>query len=203
MDVEATQAQVNGRNNSESKLFTGYARYVAGPLHLGAIYEKLDEACSGATGPGGVGAPATITNFFGVTITPTAAIACNAGGASSNFTGLLGEYDLKMVKVGAIIGDKTIQALATGVKTDTKWNQINVKVPFAKQWEGRVTYNTLKSESGGATTQDLKGQFFNVNYKLSNRTIVYASMGSQKDDKATDAVGVKEKRTAVGLFHSF
>ncbi len=191
LEVNSTEDQVNTYKVRESKLLTARAMYKSGPLNLGFSTEQLDEKCT-------ANAASTITNFFGVAQT---AGTCNATEVSSSSNTLLAQYDFGMAKVNYITVDKKAQALSTGTKTDTKFNQINVKVPMGARTELRLTTNTSKATNG--TVSDWKGNLVGVNYKFSNRTVAYFFTGSQKDDTATDAVTVKEKRTTVGIAHTF
>ena len=61
----------------------------------------------------------------------------------------------------------------------------------------------MTTDSTGVKSFDGKYSQVGVRYDLSKRTKLYASTGTQKDTAATDAVTVKEKRTAVGIVHSF
>ena len=191
MDTTSTEDQVNGYKNRVNKLLTTRAMYKNGPLNLGITYESSKESCT-VNG-------ATINNYWGASIAvPTA---CSTTEASNTYNALLAQYDFGFAKVNMIHSSKKAEATTTNAKTDTKFNQINVKVPLNAKTELRLTTNSSKATNG--TVSDWKGNFVNVNYDLSKRTKLYASTGSQKDTAATDAVTVKEKRTAVGIVHSF
>jgi predicted porin len=43
----------------------------------------------------------------------------------------------------------------------------------------------------------------NYNHNLSKRTKLYVSIGSQRDEVATDGVTATENRSAFGLVHTF
>jgi predicted porin len=164
--------------------------YKNGPLNLGITYENAKESCT---------LGAATTNYWGGAV--SAASCTTALESTSTFNALLAQYDFGFAKVNYIHSSKKAEAVATNVQTDTKFNQINVKVPLNAQTELRLTTNTSKATNG--TVSDWKGNFVNVNYDLSKRTKLYASTGTQKDTTAADAVTVKEKRTAVGIVHTF
>ena len=190
MDTTSTEDQVNGYKKRVNKFLSSRAMYKNGPLNLGITYESAKESCTSGTAP---------ANFWGVA--GTAATTCNANEVTSTYNALLAQYDFGFAKVNYIHSSKKAEAVASNAKTDTKFNQINVKVPLNAQTELRLTTNSSKATNG--TVSDWKGNFVNVNYDLSKRTKLYASTGTQKDTAATDAVTVKEKRTAVGIVHSF
>jgi len=203
MDVESTESQVNGRKNSESKLITARLRYSAGPLVVAGMFEQENESCSAASA-------VAKSTAYGLSIDGAAIATCSATGATSKFMGLLGEYDLKVAKVGLIHGKRDVQDIGNLSTIEASWNQLNVKVPLGKQLEARVAYNTLKSDKTGtgaaANWNDLKGHLIGLNYKLSNRTIVYGFTGSQKDTGAQTSASFlvqKETRSVVGVMHSF
>jgi predicted porin len=190
MDTTSTEDQVNSYRKRVNKLMTSRVMYKNGPLHLGATYETADESCTAN------GAPSA--DFFGKAIT---AGTCNATDVESKYTALLAQYDFGVAKVNYITSNKNAVAVKDGAKTDTKFSQINVKVPLNAKTELRYTTNTSKATNG--TVSDFKGDLVGVAYSFSKRTTGYVFTGSQKDNTATDAVTVKEKRTAIGIAHAF
>jgi len=190
INTTSTEDQVNGYKKRINKLMTSRVMYKNGPLHLGATYETADESCTANA--------AAATDFFGKTVAvPT----CNATDVSSNYKAMLAQYDFGFAKVNYITSKKHAEALTNGAVTDTKFNQINAKVPLTSTTELRLTTNTSKATNG--TVSDWKGNLVGVAYSFSKRTTGYVFTGTQEDKTATDAVTVKEKRTAIGIAHNF
>ena len=192
MDTTSTEDQVNGYKKKVNKYLTTRVMYKNGPLNLGMTYESSTEGCT-------INA-AAINNYWGASVAaPTTA--CATTDASNTYNALLAQYDFGFAKVNMIHSSKKAQAITTLAKTDTKFNQVNVKVPLSAATELRLTTNTSKATNG--TVSDWSGNTIGLSHDLSKRTKLYAFVGSHKDDTATDAVTVKETRSVVGIVHSF
>ena len=192
--TESTEDQITGYKTRIERAMSHRLTYNAGAFRAGISTEMLTQQFTANA--------AASTNLFGAavaipTVTNTASI------DSSNMV-LLGGYNFGAMDLGVLIGTKTQNGSASSTtQTTTKLNQFNVKMPMGAAGEIRFTINKQTADAAGTATQDLSGTFMNYNHNLSKRTKLYASIGTQRDELGTDALGKVENRSALGLFHSF
>jgi len=192
--TESTQDQITGYKNRLERAMSHRLTFNSGAFRAGISTEMLTQQYTANA--------AASANFYGGAVAiPT--VANTAAFDSSNMV-LLGGYNFGAMDLGVLIGTKTANGSAANTnQVVTKLNQFNVKMPMGAAGEIRFTINKQTADTAGAATSDISGTFMNYNHNLSKRTKVYVSIGSQRDELATDAAGVVENRSALGLVHTF
>ena len=193
--TESTEDQITGYKTRLERAMSHRLTFNSGAFRAGISTEMLTQQFT-------ANAATSAANVFGVTTAvPTVT---NTNTIDSSNMVLLGGYNFGAMDLGVLIGTKTQNGSASSTaQTTTKLNQFNVKMPMGAAGEIRFTINKQTADTAGAATQDFSGTFMNYNHNLSKRTKVYVSIGSQRDELGTDALGKVENRSALGLFHSF
>jgi hypothetical protein len=193
--TESTQDQITGYKTNLQRAMSHRLTFNSGAFRAGISTEMLTQQYT-------ANAAVSAANFFGVT-TAAPTVTNTAAFDSSNMV-LLGGYNFGAMDLGVLVGTKTVNGSASSTtQTTTKLNQFNVKMPMGAAGEIRFTINKQTADAAGTASSDISGTFMNYNHNLSKRTKVYVSIGSQRDELATDAAGVVENRSALGLVHTF
>jgi hypothetical protein len=194
--TESTQDQITGYKNRVERAMSHRLTYNSGAFRAGISTEMLTQQFT-------ANAAVSAANFFGVAGTAAPTVNNTAAFDSSNMV-LMGGYNFGALDLGVLIGTKTVNGSAANTnQVVTKLNQFNVKMPMGAAGEIRFTINKQTADKAGAASQDVSGTFMNYNHNLSKRTKLYVSIGSQRDEVATDSVTATENRSALGLYHAF
>jgi len=202
--TESTQDQVTGYKTRLERAMSHRLTFNSGAFRAGISTEMLTQqyAANAAVFNQTVAANGSATTFF-TNAVPIAAVANTAVFDSSNMV-LMGGYNFGAMDLGVLVGTKTVNGSAANTnQVTTKLNQFNVKMPMGAAGEIRFTINKQTGDTAGAASSDISGTFMNYNHNLSKRTKVYVSIGSQRDEVATDSVTATENRSAFGLVHTF
>jgi predicted porin len=187
----ATTADASGRR------YSLMGQYANGPLSAALAYTSLRSRSVGGT-------------------------AVNTDARTANMTQLGASYDFGVAKLGGtysngkdggtaagtpiVPGNLTIAAVpAVAATTSSRYRayQVGVSVPFGAIVPYLTYGRGYVQPSGAARIVDIKQAQLGVRYSLSKRTTGYAMYGRTNDKAAAVGFAETDKKTVVGVMHSF
>jgi predicted porin len=169
----ATTADASGRR------YSLMGQYANGPLSAALAYTSLRSR-----------------NVGGTTL--------NTDARTANLTQLGASYDFGVAKLGGTYANgKDGGTTASTLSSRYRAYQVGVSVPFGAIVP-YVTYGRAYVQpSGAARNVDIKQAQLGVRYSLSKRTTGYAMYGRTNDKAAVTSFAETDKKTVVGVMHSF
>jgi len=200
IDRESVADAADGLRKNKSARTGINIQHAAGPLYLGAAYERT--AVEARANVNGLTAGAALgtgfaSNAYGAPVANGAAVVARTETAWA----VAATYDLGVAQIRGMAVERDNGAVSA---TKTSGNGLAITVPMGAAAFGLAT-NNQKAKTAGATTQDVSGHQVNVRYNLSKRTNVYIHHGTDKDkgSAVTTSTQAKRTRTVAGLVHTF
>ena len=179
MSNTTTNAAGLTTQDASGRRYSLMGQYANGPLSAALAYTSLRSRSVGA---------------------PTV----NTDARTGNLTQLGASYDFGVAKLGGTYNNgKDGGTTASNLSSRYRAYQVGVSVPFGAIVP-YVTYGRAYVQpSGFARSVDIKQAQLGVRYSLSKRTTGYAMYGRTNDKAAVAGFAETDKKTVVGVMHSF